>query len=111
MKLVAKLFAGLLVACAVVGAAEKPPFAHAPMGVANGCFVESVAMLDAWQETMGAEAWAKMLRWGTVASVLRAGWLSAALRRRILMLPFKLYARRPSPRKPRSTSIKLSLTK
>ena len=37
---------------------------HALMGVANGCFVESVAFLDAWQEKMGAEAWAKILRWG-----------------------------------------------
>ncbi|MBI5770640.1 MAG: hypothetical protein HZA93_22875 [Verrucomicrobia bacterium] len=45
-------------------AAERPPMAHEMMGVANGCFVESVALLDLWQERLGADAWAKMLRWG-----------------------------------------------
>lgn len=45
-------------------AAEKPPFAHAPMGVANACFVESVALWDAWQENLGVESWVKLLRWG-----------------------------------------------
>ncbi len=47
-----------------MGAAEKPPLAHAPMGVANGCFVESVALLDAWHEKGGGESWSKLLRWG-----------------------------------------------
>jgi hypothetical protein len=46
------------------GAAEKPPFAHEMMGVANGCFVESVAFLDHWQEAFGSESWAKMVQWG-----------------------------------------------
>ena len=45
-------------------AAEKPPMPHVPMAVANGCFVESVALLDAWHEKAGAESWAKLLRWG-----------------------------------------------
>ena len=34
------------------------------MGVANGCFVESVAFLDRWHERFGGEAWARMLQWG-----------------------------------------------
>lgn len=53
-----------LVVWAALGAAEKPPLVHVPLGVANGCFVESVALLDAWQEKAGAEPWAKLLRWG-----------------------------------------------
>ncbi len=48
------------------GAAEKPPFPHARLGVANGCFVESVALVDAWQATVGAETWVKLLRWGAM---------------------------------------------
>ncbi len=42
----------------------RPPLMHAPMGVAGGCFVESVALLDAWREARGAEAWARLLQWG-----------------------------------------------
>ncbi len=42
----------------------RPPLLHAPMGVANGCFVETVALLDAWREAKGAEAWARLLQWG-----------------------------------------------
>lgn len=34
------------------------------MGVANGCFVETVAFLDHWQEAVGADAWARLLQWG-----------------------------------------------
>ena len=34
------------------------------MGVANGCFVESVALLDRWAETAAPEAWARLLQWG-----------------------------------------------
>lgn len=45
-------------------ATEKPPLQHPMMGVANGCFVETVAFLDHWTETNGAEAWARMLQWG-----------------------------------------------
>ena len=37
---------------------------HAPLGVANGCFVESVAFLDEWTEKHGPDGWAKLLRWG-----------------------------------------------
>jgi hypothetical protein len=63
---------GLLLAAAASGAAatnsrapaEKPPLAHEMMGVANGCFVESIAFLDHWQEAFGTEAWAKMVQWG-----------------------------------------------
>jgi hypothetical protein len=55
------VFFGLV---AWAGAAEKPPFPHARLGVANGCFVESVALLDAWQAAMGKESWARLLRWG-----------------------------------------------
>jgi hypothetical protein len=55
---------GFLFAAVTACAVEKEPLAHAPLAVANGCFVESVALLDAWQEKAGAEAWAKLLRWG-----------------------------------------------
>jgi hypothetical protein len=44
--------------------AEKPPLQHAMLGVANGCFVETVAFLDRWTEVHGAEAWARLLQWG-----------------------------------------------
>lgn len=43
--------------------AERPPFAHAPMGVANGCFVESVVLLDRWAG-QGGESWRRLLQWG-----------------------------------------------
>ena len=43
---------------------EKPPLQHAMLGVANGCFVETVAFLDRWSETHGPEAWARLLQWG-----------------------------------------------
>src|SRR4051812_1495494 len=35
---------------------DKPPLQHAMMGVANGCFVETVAFLDHWTEVNGADA-------------------------------------------------------
>ena len=34
------------------------------LGVANGCFVETVAFLDRWNETQGADAWSRLLQWG-----------------------------------------------
>ncbi len=34
------------------------------LGVANGCFVESVIFLDHWKEARGGEAWARLLQWG-----------------------------------------------
>jgi hypothetical protein len=49
------------------GGPEKPPLAHDMMGVANGCFVESIAFLDHWQETFGADSWAQMVQWGAKA--------------------------------------------
>lgn len=42
----------------------KPPLEHAMMGVANGCFVETVAFLDHWKEKHGTDAWARLLQWG-----------------------------------------------
>jgi hypothetical protein len=47
-----------------VAAAERPPLQHPMMGVANGCFVETVAFLDHWQESNGADSWARLLQWG-----------------------------------------------
>lgn len=44
--------------------AEKPSLPHAMLGVANGCFVETVAFLDHWKQVNGAEAWARLLQWG-----------------------------------------------
>jgi hypothetical protein len=44
--------------------AVNPPLQHAMMGVANGCFVETVAFLDQWNEMQGAESWARLLQWG-----------------------------------------------
>lgn len=44
--------------------AEKPPIEHAMLGVANGCFVETVIFLDHWAEKFGHDAWARMLQWG-----------------------------------------------
>jgi hypothetical protein len=42
----------------------RPPLTHAMMGVANGCFVETVALLDQWRDAHGTEAWARLLQWG-----------------------------------------------
>lgn len=68
MHSLATLVSGLCFAAAAamtVGAApaEKPPLAHAMLGVANGCFVETVAFLDHWKSVNG-EAWARLLQWG-----------------------------------------------
>lgn len=59
MFLIASVFAGLTFA-----ADEKPPFRYEMMSVANGCFVETVALLDFWQERFGNEAWARLMQWG-----------------------------------------------
>lgn len=56
--------AGALNAAAPKKTLEKPPLAHAMMGVANGCFVETVAFLDHWKEANGADTWARLLQWG-----------------------------------------------
>lgn len=47
--------------------AEKPPLQHDLLGVANGCFVESVIFLDHWHERFGGGAWARLLQWGAKA--------------------------------------------
>ena len=66
-----RLFAVLSWVCTTavsLGAAapklERAPLNHAMLGVANGCFVETVAFLDHWHETFGQESWARMLQWG-----------------------------------------------
>ncbi len=61
----AKYVAGLLllVISAFAAPAEKPPLNHPMMGVANGCFVETVAFLDHWKQVNG-DAWARLLQWG-----------------------------------------------
>jgi hypothetical protein len=66
MRRSAAILTGVLLATAslVSAPAEKPPLAHAMMGVANGCFVETVAFLDHWKEANGADAWARLLQWG-----------------------------------------------
>jgi hypothetical protein len=51
----------------LAGAPGKPPLPHEMMGVASGCFVESVAFLDHWHDTYGGDAWARMLQWGAKA--------------------------------------------
>jgi hypothetical protein len=67
MKWVAFLVIGVVALGAAPAAKrtdEKPPLMHAMLGVANGCFVESVAFLDRWSEAKGGEAWARLLQWG-----------------------------------------------
>jgi hypothetical protein len=50
------------------------------MGVANGCFVESVACLDAFHETFGGDAWGRVLLWGArEEEVMVAGHAVAVL--------------------------------
>ncbi|MSU51523.1 MAG: hypothetical protein EXS37_20945 [Opitutus sp.] len=62
------VFAFVILRSVLSGApAEKPPLSHAMMGVANGCFVETVVFLDHWKEANGAEAWARLLQWGARA--------------------------------------------
>ena len=46
--------------------AERLPLPHAMMG-ANGCFVESVAILEHWQEAKGGNARARLLQSGAKA--------------------------------------------
>ncbi|MDE3083951.1 MAG: hypothetical protein KGJ37_01875, partial [Verrucomicrobiota bacterium] len=58
----------LLVLCILNGclarAGEKAPFKHATLGVANGCFIESVCFYDHVQELFGPEVWVRVLQWG-----------------------------------------------
>ena len=59
--------------------AEKPPLQHAMLGVANGCFVETVAFLDRWNDSNGADAWARLLQWGAREDEERYGAGTATL--------------------------------
>jgi len=75
-----------MLACAALGAAplvaapEPAPFSYREMGVANGCFVESVACLDAFHEAFGADAWGRVLLWGArEEEVMVAGHAVAVL--------------------------------
>ncbi len=45
-------------------AATSGPFPHVPMGVANGCFVESVAFGDDLRTRLGEGVWYRLLQWG-----------------------------------------------
>jgi len=47
-----------------ISGAERPPFRYETMGVANGCFVESVACYDAYHEKFGEGGWVRVLQWG-----------------------------------------------
>src|SRR6218665_2462050 len=43
---------------------KKAPFPHGRLGVANGCFVEAVAVGDTLYEQSGGQAWYRVLQWG-----------------------------------------------
>lgn len=47
-----------------MAAQPAAPFRHAPLGVRDGCFVESVAFYDALRERQGSAAWCRILQWG-----------------------------------------------
>ncbi len=64
MRRVLQLVALFALAGQVLSAAGTPPFAHERLGVADGCFVESVAFYDAVRERLGADAWCRILQWG-----------------------------------------------
>ena len=63
MKVRAWIF-GLLLAGSAFAAQPAAPFRHAPLGVRDGCFVESVAFYDALRERQGSAAWCRILQWG-----------------------------------------------
>jgi hypothetical protein len=52
------------------GQPVAPPFPHQLMGVANGCFVESVAFGDDFRTRFGDEAWQRLLQWGAKEEVV-----------------------------------------
>lgn len=59
------LLALLITTCPGFSApAENIPLRHEMLGVANGCFVETVVFLDRWAEVNGPDAWARLLQWG-----------------------------------------------
>jgi hypothetical protein len=75
---IAAACAALAVAASVV--AQPPPCNYSPMGVANGCFVESVACLDAFHEAIGGDGWGRVLLWGArEEEVMVAGHAVAVL--------------------------------
>ncbi|HEY8932756.1 MAG TPA: hypothetical protein VIM44_05530 [Rariglobus sp.] len=53
----------ILLAASVVKAAPGP-FPYARIGVANGCFVESVAFGDELRARFGGDVWYRLLQWG-----------------------------------------------
>jgi len=70
----------LVAAVPRAGASEGPPLSYETMGVANGCFVESVACFDAFHEAAGDEAWGRVLQWGAQENeVMVAGHAVAVL--------------------------------
>jgi len=58
------LLLGLVPVVAAFAAQPAPPFAYQPMGVPDGCFVESVAFYDAVRERYGKDTWCRLLQWG-----------------------------------------------
>jgi len=59
------LLAALMLTGAAAGtSAVKPPFPHEPLGVDNGCFVESVCFYDDFQDKFGTDPWIRVLQWG-----------------------------------------------
>lgn len=42
----------------------KPPFPYEPLGVSNGCFVESVCFYDHVHDFFGTDSWVRVLQWG-----------------------------------------------
>jgi hypothetical protein len=40
------------------------PFPYETLGLANGCFIESVCFYDRFQETYGTDPWVRVLQWG-----------------------------------------------
>lgn len=62
------LLSFLLIASAAPGFVHAQPaavpFAHQSMGVANGCFVESVVFGDDYRARYGEDGWYRVLQWG-----------------------------------------------
>jgi hypothetical protein len=58
------LWAGLFLAVWPELRAAGEPFPHVRIGVANGCFVESVALGDELRGRLGPAGWYRLLQWG-----------------------------------------------
>lgn len=63
LRCAAGMAAAILVATSVVRAGPGP-FPYARIGVANGCFVESVIFGDELRARFGGDAWYRLLQWG-----------------------------------------------